>query len=62
MGTPLMQSAPEALKDKLVENIVFPHRMGLPDEFGYLVESIVLNPYLNGENIRLDAALRFPPK
>jgi hypothetical protein len=36
--------------------------MGLPDEFGYLVESIVLNPYLNGENIRLDAALRFPPK
>jgi NAD(P)-dependent dehydrogenase (short-subunit alcohol dehydrogenase family) len=62
MGTPLMQSAPDALKDKLVENIVFPHRMGLPDEFGYLVESIVLNPYLNGENIRLDAALRFPPK
>jgi NAD(P)-dependent dehydrogenase (short-subunit alcohol dehydrogenase family) len=62
MGTPLMQSAPEALKDKLVENIVFPHRMGEPDEFGYLVESIVLNPYLNGENIRLDGALRFPPK
>jgi NAD(P)-dependent dehydrogenase (short-subunit alcohol dehydrogenase family) len=62
MGTPLMQSAPEALKDKLVENIVFPHRMGAPDEFGYLVESIVLNPYLNGENIRLDGALRFPPK
>jgi NAD(P)-dependent dehydrogenase (short-subunit alcohol dehydrogenase family) len=62
MGTPLMQSAPDALKDKLVENIVFPHRMGEPDEFAYLVESIVMNPYLNGENIRLDAALRFPPK
>jgi len=62
MGTPLMQSAPEDLKTKLVENIVFPKRMGEPDEFALLVESIVLNPYLNGENIRLDGALRFPPK
>ena len=33
MGTPLMMSAPEALRDKLVESIVFPHRMGEPDEF-----------------------------
>jgi NAD(P)-dependent dehydrogenase (short-subunit alcohol dehydrogenase family) len=62
MGTPLMLGAPEALKDKLVENIVFPRRMGEPAEFAYLVESIVRNPYLNGENIRLDGALRFPPK
>ena len=62
MGTPLMQSAPEELKAKLVENIIFPKRMGEPGEFALLVESIVLNPYLNGENIRLDGALRFPPK
>ena len=62
MGTPLMQSAPEELKAKLVENIVFPRRMGEPEEFARLVESIVTNPYLNGENIRLDGALRFPPK
>jgi NAD(P)-dependent dehydrogenase (short-subunit alcohol dehydrogenase family) len=62
MGTPLMESAPEALKEKLVENIIFPRRMGQPDEFARLVESIVTNPYLNGENIRLDGALRFPPK
>jgi NAD(P)-dependent dehydrogenase (short-subunit alcohol dehydrogenase family) len=62
MGTPLMESAPEAMKEKLVENIIFPRRMGQPDEFARLVESIVTNPYLNGENIRLDGALRFPPK
>jgi NAD(P)-dependent dehydrogenase (short-subunit alcohol dehydrogenase family) len=62
MGTPLMQSAPEELKAKLVESIVFPKRMGQPEEFAHLVESIVTNPYLNGENIRLDGALRFPPK
>ena len=53
---------PEATKDKLVESIVFPKRMGRPEEFALLVESIIQNPYLNGENIRLDGALRFPPK
>jgi NAD(P)-dependent dehydrogenase (short-subunit alcohol dehydrogenase family) len=46
----------------LVENIVFPNRMGRPEEFALLVESIARNPYLNGEVIRLDGALRFPPK
>ncbi len=62
MGTPLMRSAPAKLQERLVESIVFPHRMGEPDEFAQLVASIVENPYLNGENIRLDGALRFPPK
>lgn len=62
MGTPLMLSAPDALKTRLVETIQFPKRMGRPEEFALLVESIARNPYLNGENIRLDGALRFPPK
>jgi NAD(P)-dependent dehydrogenase (short-subunit alcohol dehydrogenase family) len=62
MGTPLMLSVPEAMQQKLTESIVFPKRMGRPEEFALLVESIARNPYLNGENIRLDGALRFPPK
>lgn len=62
MGTPLMLSVPEQMQEKLTENIQFPKRMGRPEEFALLVESIVRNPYLNGENIRLDGALRFPPK
>ena len=62
MGTPLMLRAPDELKEKLTQNIMFPKRFGAPDEFAMLVESIVRNPYLNGENIRLDGALRFPPK
>jgi NAD(P)-dependent dehydrogenase (short-subunit alcohol dehydrogenase family) len=62
MGTPIMLSVPDAMKEKLVENIQFPRRMGKPEEFALLVESIARNPYLNGENIRLDGALRFPPK
>ena len=62
MGTPLMLSVPEQMRDHLVASIVFPKRMGRPEEFALLVESIAINPYLNGENIRLDGALRFPPK
>jgi NAD(P)-dependent dehydrogenase (short-subunit alcohol dehydrogenase family) len=62
MGTPLMMMAPQEMQDGLVASIVNPKRMGRPEEFALLVESIVRNPYLNGENIRLDGALRFPPK
>lgn len=62
MGTPLMLGAPQEMQDHLVQSIVFPKRMGRPEEFALLVESIARNPYLNGENIRLDGALRFPPK
>ncbi|MGF7238636.1 MAG: SDR family NAD(P)-dependent oxidoreductase, partial [Frankia sp.] len=62
MGTPLMLSVSEEVRSRLVKDIVFPSRMGRPEEFALLVESIVRNPYLNGENIRLDGALRFPPK
>ncbi|HEX6394812.1 MAG TPA: SDR family NAD(P)-dependent oxidoreductase [Acidimicrobiales bacterium] len=62
MGTPLMLGVPDKVKDNLVSSIVFPKRMGRPEEFALLVESIARNPYLNGENIRLDGALRFSPK
>jgi NAD(P)-dependent dehydrogenase (short-subunit alcohol dehydrogenase family) len=62
MGTPIMLSVPEQMQEHLVKNIIFPKRMGRPEEFALLVESIARNPYLNGENIRLDGALRFPPK
>jgi NAD(P)-dependent dehydrogenase (short-subunit alcohol dehydrogenase family) len=62
MGTPKMLGVREELKASLVKDIVFPKRMGRPEEFALLVESIARNPYLNGENIRLDGGLRFPPK
>ena len=62
MGTDLMLHASPAILDPLLATIVFPQRVGRPAEFAFLVESIIRNPYLNGENIRLDAAQRFPPK
>ncbi|MGZ4695760.1 MAG: SDR family NAD(P)-dependent oxidoreductase [Acidimicrobiales bacterium] len=62
MGTPLMLGALEHLKEDPAKGIVFPKRMGHPEEFALLVEAIVRNSYLNGENIRLDGALRFTAK
>jgi NAD(P)-dependent dehydrogenase (short-subunit alcohol dehydrogenase family) len=62
MGTPVMLGVRDEVKQNLLKDIVFPKRMGRPEEFALLVESIARNPYLNGENIRLDGALRFAPK
>jgi NAD(P)-dependent dehydrogenase (short-subunit alcohol dehydrogenase family) len=62
MGTPVMLGVREEVRAGLVKDIVYPKRLGRPEEFALLVESIARNPYLNGENIRLDGALRFGPK
>ena len=42
--------------------VPFPSRLGRPDEYGALVECIVANAMLNGEVIRLDGAMRMPPR
>jgi NAD(P)-dependent dehydrogenase (short-subunit alcohol dehydrogenase family) len=54
---------PEAQREALAKGIPFPSRLGDPDgDYANLVEHIVRNSYLNGETIRLDGALRMPPK
>jgi NAD(P)-dependent dehydrogenase (short-subunit alcohol dehydrogenase family) len=60
--TPLMSLLPEEHRRVLNESVPFPRRLGVPAEFAMLVEQIIRNPYLNGETIRLDGALRMPPK
>ena len=60
--TPLLGLLPPDQKDALSLNVVFPKRLGDVAEYAMLAEQIVLNPYLNGETIRLDGALRMPPK
>jgi 3-hydroxyacyl-CoA dehydrogenase/3-hydroxy-2-methylbutyryl-CoA dehydrogenase len=60
--TPLLAALPEEARTALGEGIPFPSRLGRPEEYGRLVEQIVANPMLNGETIRLDGALRMPPK
>jgi 3-hydroxyacyl-CoA dehydrogenase/3-hydroxy-2-methylbutyryl-CoA dehydrogenase len=60
--TPLLQLLPKDSLKALGESVPFPKRLGNPQEFALLVEQIILNPYLNGEVIRLDGALRMGPK
>ncbi|MGH9389969.1 MAG: SDR family NAD(P)-dependent oxidoreductase, partial [Vicinamibacteria bacterium] len=60
--TPLLKLMPEGDRKALAENIPFPHRLGDPTEFAALACHIVENPMLNGETIRLDGALRMPPR
>jgi 3-hydroxyacyl-CoA dehydrogenase/3-hydroxy-2-methylbutyryl-CoA dehydrogenase len=60
--TPLLAALPEEARQALGAGIPFPSRLGRPAEYAQLVEQVVANPMLNGETIRLDGALRMPPK
>jgi NAD(P)-dependent dehydrogenase (short-subunit alcohol dehydrogenase family) len=60
--TPLLASLPEAAQESLGKQAPFPNRLGRVEEYAQLVESIVANPMLNGEVIRLDGALRMAPR
>lgn len=60
--TPMLAGLPEKVQKELGAQVPFPSRLGAPDEYGQLVSAIITNPMLNGETIRLDGALRMPPK
>ena len=60
--TPLFEGLPEPARTALAKSVPFPNRLGKPSEYAQLVESIVINPMLNGEVIRLDGAIRMQPK
>jgi len=60
--TPMMKGLPQAAQDSLGQQVPHPSRLGDPGEYAQLVESIVRNPMLNGEVIRLDGAIRMAPR
>jgi len=60
--TPLLAALPEEARQALGGGVPFPKRLGDPAEYAQLAQQIVENPMLNGETIRLDGALRMPPK
>lgn len=60
--TPLLAGLPEEARLSLGQQVPFPSRLGRPAEYGLLAKSIVENPMLNGEVIRLDGAIRMAPK
>jgi len=60
--TPLLAALPEEARTALGAKVPFPPRLGTPDEFADLVAAIAANPMLNGSTIRLDGAIRMPPR
>lgn len=60
--TPLLGTLPDAVRAALGAQVPFPARLGRPAEYAALVKHILENEMLNGEVIRLDGALRMPPK
>ncbi|MCX5849516.1 MAG: 3-hydroxyacyl-CoA dehydrogenase [Deltaproteobacteria bacterium] len=60
--TPMMAGLPPAVKEDMAKTVPFPKRLGKPVEFARLVLHIIENTMLNGCCIRLDGALRMPPK
>jgi 3-hydroxyacyl-CoA dehydrogenase/3-hydroxy-2-methylbutyryl-CoA dehydrogenase len=60
--TPLLAALPEDAREALGHSVPFPQRLGRPDEFAALAIHIIENEMLNGEVIRLDGALRMPPR
>jgi NAD(P)-dependent dehydrogenase (short-subunit alcohol dehydrogenase family) len=64
IDTPIYGEGPdsEAFKAKLGESVLFPKRLGVPDELASMVMECLTNPYMNGEVVRVDGGIRMPPK
>lgn len=60
--TPLLGRAPEHVKAGLAAQVPNPRRLGLPDEYAHLAHTMITNGYFNGEDVRLDGAIRMTPR
>ena len=61
-NTPLLAGAPEAVKAGLAATVLFPKRLGNPEEYAQLALTMITNPYFNGEDVRLDGGIRMQPR
>ena len=61
-NTPLMQGAPDNVKAALAASVPFPKRLGNPQEYASLALEMCRNSYFNGEDVRLDGAIRMAPR
>lgn len=64
IDTPIYGTGPEAeaFKAHLGQSVLFPKRLGTPEELAFIVVDLITNPYANGEVVRLDGGIRMPPK
>jgi NAD(P)-dependent dehydrogenase (short-subunit alcohol dehydrogenase family) len=61
-NTPLLQAAPQQVKDALGASVPFPKRLGNPEEYASLALEMCRNSYFNGEDVRIDGAIRMAPR
>jgi NAD(P)-dependent dehydrogenase (short-subunit alcohol dehydrogenase family) len=61
-NTPLMNAAPQNVKDALAASVPFPKRLGNPAEYASLALEMCRNSYFNGEDVRIDGAIRMAPR
>jgi NAD(P)-dependent dehydrogenase (short-subunit alcohol dehydrogenase family) len=62
MDTPLLAGLPEPARESLATQVLFPQRLGEPEEFAHLAYHLVENDYMNAETIRMDGGIRMAPK
>jgi NAD(P)-dependent dehydrogenase (short-subunit alcohol dehydrogenase family) len=60
--TPLLEALPEHIRQQLGAQVPFPPRLGSPSEYASLALEMIRNPYFNGASVRLDGAIRMPPR
>src|SRR4029079_10707564 len=60
--TPLLQRAPDRVKEALAAQVPFPARLGQPEEYAQLAYTMITNGYFNGKDVRLDGAIRMTPR
>jgi NAD(P)-dependent dehydrogenase (short-subunit alcohol dehydrogenase family) len=60
--TPILARLSDDVRASLAASVPHPARLGVPDEFASLALHVISNPMLNGETIRLDGAIRMPPR
>lgn len=61
-NTPLMRGMPQHVNDALAASVPFPKRLGNPPEYAHLALTMIENGYFNGEDVRLDGAIRMAPR
>ena len=61
-NTPVLAAAPQNVKDALGAQVPFPKRLGNPEEYASLALTMIENGYFNGEDVRLDGAIRMAPR
>ena len=61
-ATPPLARISDKVRDSLNASVPFPKRMGHPDEYADLAETLIRNTYFNGQSIRLDGAIRMGPR